>query len=257
MDIKLFIFIIFKNFSGKEGNRMKKKTLTIAFLTLISISFLHVKANAADISVGATTWYSWWDMDNENSSSDPDIDPAFLYGPALSVKFNNDFNLSFVFLYGKFDLQEEEGKEEVTRMDSDLAINYRLNSYLKLFLGGKYMSYTQDNGFKHAGLGPGAGISAVIPVGLNFFLLGNASALYLWGEEDQTDESDNDVTAKYNEYGLNTSLSLAYYIAPASTTLSIGGRYQYFKTEYEDDNLGDMKHKFYGITAAATYSFSI
>ena len=62
----------------------------------------------------------------------------------------------------------------------------------------------------------------------------------------------------YVEYGMNSSISMAYYIAPASVTLSLGGRYQYFKTNFEPDpNNSDMDHHFYGITAAATYSFKI
>ncbi|HOP63509.1 MAG TPA: hypothetical protein PK358_10125 [Spirochaetota bacterium] len=214
---------------------------------------------AVDISAGATTWYSWWDFEEDNTSYTPDIDPTLLYGPALSVKFNDEYNLTFVFLYGKFDMQEGEGSSvEITRIDSDLALNYRLNNYFKLFFGGKYMGYTQDNGFSHLGLGPGAGISAVFPMGWDFYLLGNVSGLYLWGNHEPSDDSTEDSTQKYNEYGFNSSLSLAYYIAPASVTLSIGGRYQYFKTIFEDsDDNEDMTHQFYGVTAAATYSFNL
>jgi hypothetical protein len=196
---------------------MKKKTLILAFLALISITVFHGRANAAEISVGATTWYAWWEMDS-SGSDDSDIDPAFLYGPAMSVKFADDFNLTFVFLYGKFDMTHEESigdvTEEVKRLDSDLAINYRFGEYFKIFAGGKYMAYETDTDFEHAGYGPGVGISAVFPLGNNFFILGNISGLYLWGEE----KSSDDPAEKYNEYGINSSLSLAYYIAPASVT---------------------------------------
>jgi len=233
------------------------KKLIFSVFLIVAVISTAAPSYAVDISAGATTWYAWWDMENEDSDSDTDIDPTLLYGPALSVKFNDSFNLSFVFLYGKFEMKEEGGSEDVTRMDSDLALNYRLNNYFKLFVGGKYMGYTQGNGFDHLGIGPGAGISAVVPVGGDIYLLGNASALYLWGEEEHTDDDENDVTDKYNEYGLNSSLSLAYYIAPASVTLSIGGRYQYFKTTYEDEDIDELTHQFYGVTAAATYSFSL
>jgi len=232
------------------------KKLIFSLFAAALLLTLAVPSSAVDISAGATTWYSWWDFNNDNSQNNNDIDPTLLYGPALSVKLTDRYNLTFVFLYGKFDMEEEGGTQEITRMDSDLALNYRLNSYIKLFAGAKYMGYTQGNDFKHLGAGPGAGISAVIPVGGDFYLLGNASGLYLWGEEDQTDGSGNKVTDKYNEFGINSSLSIAYYIVPASTTLSIGGRYQYFKTTYED-NTDDLTHHFYGITAAATYSFSL
>ena len=232
------------------------KKLIFSLFTAALLITVSIPSFAVDISAGATTWYSWWDFDSDNSENNNDIDPTLLYGPALSVKFTDSYNLTFVFLYGNFDMEEEMGTVEITRMDSDLALNYRLNSYIKLFAGGKYMGYTQKNGFSHLSAGPGAGISAVIPLGGDLYLLGNASGLYLWGEEDSGDDS-SDPNEKYTEFGINSSLSIAYYIVPASTTLSIGGRYQYFKTNYDDSAVSDATHQFYGITAAATYSFSL
>lgn len=232
-----------------------KKLFFSLFIAALLLT-VAVPSFAVDISAGATTWYSWWDFDKEDSGSDTDIDPTLLYGPALSAKLTDRYNLTFVFLYGNFDMEEEMDTVEITRMDSDLALNYRLNSYIKLFAGAKYMAYTQKNGFSHLSAGPGAGISAVIPLGGDLYLLGNASGLYLWGEEDSGDDF-NDPDSKYNEFGINSSLSIAYYIVPASTTISIGGRYQYFKTKYDDSTVSDATHQFYGITAAATYSFSL
>jgi hypothetical protein len=86
--------------------------------------------------------------------------------------------------------------------------------------------------------------------------------MYLWGDEkvvNKSQESKSDI----KQYGINSSLSIAYYIAPASTVISLGGRYQYYKTVYYNidiDDWGllhDYKDKFYGITLTATYSFSI
>jgi len=114
------------------------------------------------------------------------------------------------------------------------------------------MSYKMTD-FSHESTGPGAGISFVIPAGGNFFILGNFSGLYLWGTEE-----NNNVEYKYNEYGANSSISLAYYIVPASTTISLGGRYQIFQTVYGDDSEDDdITHRFYGVTLSATYSFNI
>lgn len=227
---------------------MKKIFLIMLALSVICIS--PSKASAADITVGAATWYTWWDMEDGPGS----IDPTFLYGPALSAKFSDDFSLSFVFLYGKFDFPNpdgESGTNDLSRMDSDLALNYRLNDYLKIFVGGKYMSFKMSF-MEHLGYGPGAGISFVLPAGSNFFILGNVSALYLWGSEKQDGFSSSD----YKEYGMNSSLSIAYYIVPASVTLSLGGRYQMLKTVFDEED-ADAIHQFYGITAAATYSFKI
>lgn len=238
---------------------MKKLILFAVFSFIWMSAILQLNVSAADITVGATTWYSWWDFDNPDNNDNPDIDPSFLYGPVLSAKFSDDFNLTFVYLYGKFDMKETDGTIEITRNDSDLALNFRLNDNFKIFAGAKYMGYT-FTGFEHIGYGPGAGISFVFPLGNDFFILGNVSGLYLWGSEDN---DSSDASQDYNEYGANTGISLAYYIAPASTTISLGGRYQYFKTDYEKadstdgSNSGTPVHQFYGITLSATYTFSI
>ncbi len=236
-----------------------KRCISLIFISAFAVLIiLQGNLKAAEVSVGATTWYSWWKMQTSGSDGNKDIDPAFLYGPALSVKFNNDYNLTFVFLYGKFGMKQETTTEEIARYDSDLALNYRIGNYFKIFAGAKYMGYEMTE-FHHRGIGPGAGISVVLPVGSNFFLLGNVSALYLWGKHEQNNQSTGTTKTDYNEYGTNTSLSLAYYIESSSVTLSLGGRYQYFRSDFESDdpNNSDMDHHFYGITAAATYSFSI
>lgn len=237
---------------------MKRIIVFIVATTLWSVTFFRAEASAAEISAGATTWYSWWDMKTSGGDGDKEMDPKFLYGPAFSVKFSDDYNLTFVFLYGTFDMEEDSGTEEISRYDSDLALNYRLGNYFKLFAGAKYMAYEMEN-FSHRSIGPGAGISAVLPVGGNFYLLGNISGLYLWGTHKQDDSSGTEQKTDYVEYGMNSSLSAAYYIAPSSVTLSLGGRYQYFKTDFESDDPdnSDMDHHFYGVTAAATYSFTL
>lgn len=233
---------------------MKKLVLSLAAVAVLTAA---VPSRAMDITAGANTWYSWWDFKSEHSENDTKFDPALLYGPALSFKFTDDYNLTFVFLYGKFDMTESGTTREISRSDSDLILNYRLNGYFKIFAGGKYMAYEMPD-FKHRGLGPGAGISAVFPVVNSFYILGNISGLYLWGKHEQEDQTEGTRKDDYNEYGMNSSLSLAYYIEPASVTLSLGGRYQYFKTDFEASPYQkDLTHHFYGITASATYSFSI
>jgi len=242
---------------------MFNKYLLLMIFLIFSIMIIQPQANAAEISVGATSWYSWWDFDNkDDNSEDQTMGPELLYGPAMSLKFTDDFSLTFVFLYGKFYMEHEEEyvkmRDEIKRLDGDLALNYRLGNFFKIFAGGKYMAYKMSGDMDHTGYGPGAGISAVIPLIWNIYLLGNISGLYLWGTEHP---SDNNTEAKgnlkYHEYGYNSSLSLAYYIAPAAVTLSLGGRYQHFLTNYNDSVTSDLRHKFYGITAAATYSFSL
>ena len=238
-----------------------KKLLLLAFAAICIGIIIPHKVYAVDISVGATTWYAWWDWE---LSEKIDIDPAFLYGPVLSVKFNNDFNLTLVYLYGKFDASAGKETFKLKRKDADLVLNYSLNDYIKLFVGAKYMSYTfiipknPDN--DHDGFGPGLGLSSTLPIYENLFLLANISYMHLWGKDKRFEGAGSKKTSDYKEYGINSSLSIAYYIAPASTAINLGGRFQYFKTEYDNDTWKDTynsKHKFYGITLSATYTFNI
>jgi hypothetical protein len=203
----------------------------------------------------------------KKQTHETEIDPTYSTA-VMSAKLNNDFNLTFVFLYGNYDIKETDLTDDsvttydMRRLDSDLALNYRLNSYFKLFVGGKYMGYKYkidgyDFTCKHASYGPGAGISAVLPLGGDFFLIANFGGLYLWGKEVCSGDDDSP-DQDYHEYGFNTSASIAYYIEPASTTINLGGRYQYIITKYDSSNPDpDDKLKYYGITLSATYSFGI
>jgi len=236
-----------------------KKLLLLVFIAICIGIIIPCKVYATDISVGAATWYAWWDMTQRGLTME--MDPEFLYGPALAVKFNEDFNLTFIYLYGKFDIINWDGTtDKLKRTDSDLALNYRLNDYFKLFGGIKYNTYSIPSNMDFWGVGPGLGLGYTLPLSENLFLLANLSGFYLWAKEEDKDDGSGKPTYKFDakEYGINSTLSIAYYIASASTTVNIGGRYQYLKVDYDDDKPeGNMKHKFYGITLSATYTFSI
>jgi len=174
---------------------------------------------------------------------------------------------------------------EIDRYDGDAALNYKINDYFKIFIGTKYLGYEYTLEFnynsgtpqsmtadvEHKGFGPGGGISSVIPLGSDFYLLSNVSTMYLRGEEKVKNKTtDPSVTfdpvpaKKYKEYGINIGLSFAYYIPAASTTISLGGRYQAYTTKYDKKIQGNDgivydtdKNKFWGVTLSAAYSFSI
>ncbi len=252
---------------------MKRLIFTFSLFVIFLTTVFPSAGSAVEMSAGVYTWYSWWDMPED----DNEIDPALLYGPALSVGFADNMSLTFVFLYGNFDLKQTDVDTggsynvEINRMDGDIALNYRLNSFLKIYLGGKYTSYSYDLGaddspmgasidFDHTLFGPGAGLSVTFPLGNSFYFIGNAGGFYLWGEEETSSSAFPKTKADCKNYGLNTGISVAYYIVPASTTISLGGRYQHIKTWTEGtDGESDVKgtDKFYGITLSATYSFSI
>ena len=266
--------------------------LILLTLTLISAIFADSsKAYAMDMTVGATTWYARGDQYNsqkddvERYNSIVESDLSLLYGPVISLKFNDDFNLTFVFLYGKF----ESEKSEFKRIDSDLALNYKLSDFFKVFAGIKYLSYGVmpfGNNFwaandfiiqdidSHTSYGTGLGLSATVPILIeNLFCLATVSGLYMLGNQKFDIDKviitpgpplgmhtkPRGMKIAYHEYGVNANLSVAYYIADWSTVVSLGGRFQYFIADYErnDIYLDSVKFMIYGVTLTATYTFSI
>ena len=216
---------------------------------LISIAS---KAYALDMSVGITSWYSWWDYDRGGEK--PDIGPSLLYGPAISVKLNDDFNLTFVYLYGAFEHTHSDGTvDKYKRSDSNLALNYIVNNYFTVFANLNYMALGVKKYIQQSTYGPELGIKAVYPISENLSLLATLSGFYLWGKESY---DNNDPSINFKDYGINSTLSLAYYISSASTTISLGGRFQYFKADYSNDS-ESINQKFYGVTLTAMYAFSL
>jgi len=119
------------------------------------------------------------------------------------------------------------------------------------------------------GIGSGAGIGITQRLFDNFFILANVSAILMWNNLDRT-TTRNDNTAfspniDYNinfiTWGANTNASIAYYIAPASVTLAIGGRYQHLRYNQQNGkykrDLDGNTDNFYGITFSALYGFEI
>jgi len=268
----------------------------IIFLALIAICISVIapyKTYGADITVGATTWYAFSEQKNIQGKGSTGMlgdsivesDPGFLYGPTLAVRLSNNFNLTFVYLYGNFVTIVKDGtgwksRSKYSRSDSDLALNYRLGDYFKVFAGAKYLAYniapysTDSVSFmiankgkdidKHTSLGTGLGLSATYPLTENIFALGTVSGLYLFGKDkigitNYGGGNYRSANLKYNEYGVNTNLSLAYYIAPASTVISLGGRFQYLIADYKKNEiyLDSIQFTIYGVTLTATYTFSI
>jgi len=220
-----------------------KKYLLLAIIAIYIGLIIPCKVYAADITVGATTWYA------EYKEASDFLDPTFMFGPVASVKFNDDFNLTFVYLYGQFKDKFVSGAK-MKRQDSDLALNYRLNNYFKLFGGIKYMNCKSSSPgnptYKSYSYGPALGVSFTYPFIENIFFLATLSGSYVWWSRS-FDDSD------WNDYGYNGTAALAYYISQASTTISLGYRYQRFINT--DDS--SLKTTFSGFTLTATYSFSI
>ncbi|MFC1670818.1 hypothetical protein ACFL20_10540 [Spirochaetota bacterium] len=234
---------------------MKKGIIITIILSLVIIA-APKQSHAINVGIGATTWFSWWDLKFEDQS-DPDIDPAFLYGPVLSIGFTPKWKLSTVFLYGVYDTGGSDMPSDFKRYDLDVAINYILLDFLKIFGGGKFMGYDYDSGSHLAG-GPAIGIGLTINLIGDLYLLTNISTGFLAGyqKDKQVDFEQN---TKFYEAALNSSLSFAYVISPINTTISLGFRYQFLKTWYEgsSESYNDFISHIYGVTLTAVFSFDI
>ncbi|HSV97447.1 MAG TPA: hypothetical protein VLM75_11020 [Spirochaetota bacterium] len=234
----------------------RNKSVLCAAMLAVLFAFSAV-AHAADLSVGASTWYSWWRLEDRDGTQT--FDPALLYGPVLALGFGGPWSLSSIFLYGRFDMDNEGDKsEKIDRYDSDTALNYSINRYIKFFGGAKFMGYAmQGSSFSHMALGPALGIGVTLPVSDSLFILWNASGAFLFGKH-QEEDSGVKMKSDYTEPGVNTNLSLAWYIESMSTTITLGFRYQLFGTFYnKEENFTDMTHQFYGITLSAVYAFAL
>ena len=273
----------------KFNSPVKIFFLILLILTFLPAIFAACKVYGMDMTVGATSWYAWGKQYNSQKdnvdeyNSIVESDPSLLYGPAISLKFNDDFNLTFVFLYGRF----ESEKSEFKRIDSDLALNYKLSDYFKVFAGIKYLSYGViplgenfwgAHDFRitdidtHTSYGTGLGVSATVPIIDNLFGLATVSGLYLFGNQKidmykikfegspvEERKEPHNLKIGYHEYGFNTNLSVAYYIADWSTVISLGGRFQYIIADYKSNDiyLESVRFMIYGVTLTATYTFSL
>ncbi|MBN2041213.1 MAG: hypothetical protein JW864_14310 [Spirochaetes bacterium] len=245
---------------------MKKIMVSLAVTAFCIASYTNPlfekKASAAGFSAGVSTWYAWWKF---SESDNMDMKPAFLFGPVLSFGFGGSYSLSGVFLYGKFKPEDtEDGPSDISRFDSDISLNYNINRYFKIFGGAKYMDFRWEDNYsegKHYSVGPGLGVGITIPLAGSFYFLTNLSGTYTLGEhvQDESNETGGTVTMTSDlaETGINTNISVACYIATASTSLTLGLRYQYVISDYKDESehMQDEKFTFYGITLSAVYTF--
>ncbi len=256
-----------------------RKTLT-AVLICAAVSGMLLSGtmpgHATGMSVGVNTWYTTWDMSPSDGS---EYDPALMYGPVIGLDLSKRWSLTSVFLTGNFKSPQAAGmtSDEINyrRYDSDTTLNYSINRWLKVFGGFKYIRYDvkmssnldaigevllpfEGGDFRHYSYGPGAGIGITLPLSNSLFVLGNFSLMYLFGNEaiPAIMKAWGRSPRQFVDMGFNTTLSLAYYLESYTTTVSAGVRYQYFKEKYENSDVWG-RLKFFGVTVAAIYHFSL
>jgi hypothetical protein len=227
---------------------MKKLLVTLSFAAFC-LAQISSPVAAADVSAGASFWYADWKMQPKGEKTQ-DYGTELMYGPVLSAKITKELSFAGAFLVSnKYSPDTEFDTHKYRRVDSDLTLNYSLNSYFKIFGGSKFMQFTGD-GFYHRSVGPGLGLGFILPLVDNLYLVGNGSYSYMFygREKDQS-------TEKLKESGYNLTGGFAYYIASASLSINLGYRYQSFRTKYDIANSIDIDHTFKGFTASVVYSF--
>ncbi len=270
-----------------------KKRIIIGIVAIIAMCGISTGTHAAGMKVGATAWYSWWDstfikktisgrVNPFTVKTKYDMNSAPLYGPILAFDFAGKWSVNIVFACGShfnpegrhyaFDGDVGIGKTRASiyKYDLDPTLTFSVNKYLKVFAGMKLQGYVYDatqlfinintrektlkNDLGFTNYGPGLGISITVPLTHGFYLLTNASGLYLrsafYYNENRIVLLNSSTPFYYsrrinndlNIFGFNTGLSVAYIIPAASVTLSIGGRYQFMK--YRSGKLTNMERDY-------------
>jgi hypothetical protein len=228
------------------------------------------------------------------------MNPAFLVGPSLSISLPAGFSVSTVFLYGSWfhsdaayytSLYKTSFSIDAKKYDLDVLVHYALHRYLKLFTGIKYQGYSFKGGVVQvdysltgvnvtppqkaymSGIGPGLGASTTIEIWGPLYLLANASVLYLSSNFRFDSFLMYRMVQHYQGVGFNGMVSLAWYIEPASVTISLGFRYQFLHYSLLQGSTRDYfvslvngitpmtkvlnDDRFYGITLSAIYTLDL
>ena len=256
-----------------------------------------IRAVAAGMDIGMTTWYCRWQPSWNNKNSGYRVEPAVFYGPGVSFRLPGNVTISTNFLYARI-LAETPVKilnlvnpsvstRVIQRYDSDSTIGYSFTAFFRLFLGFKYSRYnyvaeqmqlapgilwifsgTREK-YRYDNYAPALGLNFKVHVVEHFFILITASFLY---EQSHVFKSKyqylissgaspmffpyKDTRWAVNKLGANASLAFAYFIKPINTSISIGFRYQFFKTvkpKTDNDEYSEYYDHFYGLTASAIY----
>jgi len=199
---------------------MKRRVLL--FIVSLLVLGCAVPSFAMDVMVGAKTGYFMWRpyfKDIEASFfQDIEIGSGALYGPALSLIFDENVSFSGVALFGSQQAHwnqdnyvDPDGPTykngtyfiESDRIDVDTAVSYRLSEGFKLFAGYKYQrvlsiikytetqstsldgdnlaAYKESDEITATQHGPALGVGYSLPFGGNMFFSTNVSAIYMWG----------------------------------------------------------------------------
>lgn len=275
---------------------MKKTALIPAVLTVFF--FASTPLMSMDFLIGAKAGYFVWEpffKDMEGSGlADVETGEGVLYGPVLSVIFTPSLSFSVSGFFGAQNthwhssnyLQTWEGQTNITeisgtyyadmtRMDIDSALSYRVSELFKIFIGYKYqrisieMRHTERrHGVNHSeesvidshletlfpSHGPAVGIGYSRPLSPEFFIAANLSALYLWSKLEMSDIEYQTYSAPvlsyansaYSEHpmgthdlyqiGINFEPTIGAQIGGTGVVVTLSARLQYMRIKFKDDS---------------------
>ncbi len=265
--------------------------IIILVIILLLLSMPH-RTGAAGMDIGMSTWFCWWQPSWNNGFSSYKVTPAFFYGPGLSFRLPGNVTVSSNFLYARV---KAEGRmilappskmnRVIRRYDSDSTLSYTFTRFFKLFAGFKYSYYSYQESSpmfmpgsmfqltidkkKYNEYAPALGIGFTIHLVDHLYVMIHASCVYMFTSVEKDSRVLMSVSGmsplffiyprknwSVNKMGANAQLALAYFIKPINTSISIGFRYQFYKTVKSDTQEDQYTHyydHFYGINASVIY----
>jgi hypothetical protein len=212
---------------------------------------------------------------------------SFMYGNYFSKSSTPDLQVLSAY-------QRLSFSKDIKKYDFDARLGYQVNKYLSVYLCVSTLSYnyieSMNNvqasaspsiGFSSAkaeftDAGPGLGVGVSIPLYQDLSLVFDLSGLVLAGAGNYvyryhyvigteiTQLLDQFQKESFYSYSGNGSAALEYYIRPAGITLRLGGQYDIIYYRHHRDRIlrgfldyGDKYDRFYGITFATIYSFTL
>lgn len=272
--------------------RTTKHSMMIRIICILALcAAMATPAFSWNLGIGPSAYYSVWTPEFIGQHRDAEVDPTLLAGGIVSVQFYERFIMSLQPLFSvanrntaytvdvpsaaPVELETSYSREEV-----ELSLMYVLSSRFRVSAGYKMMNfdeieqtsartspaYTLDiskfsNQFHIQG--PGAGVSASLPISGNLSASLSTSVLYFtmtyYGYFLQASGStinSEHVDYTYTGIGNNTALVFSYFFESINTSLNLGTRCQVIK--YKNAG-GAPKLDYdlnYGVTFSALYIFS-
>ena len=278
---------------------MKKKFWILSVVFAWTMAFCPVASEAGSWMIGVKGWYATWDsavLDwfeqdlaagfRENGidlQADSDPGDGYLIGPVVSYqKEGSKWSFSGAFM-GISDFSQDwdgsapgmdiDSSLDLDRFDFDLAANYTLHKYVKVFVGFKYQKTEMDFTLRYDTLMaqrvfdykleadtymPTAGIGLAYPIHEKFALGLQLGVLYADIDLEITDEEGDtfDIWPQ-STWGFNGEVTLSYQ-PKEDLILQIGYRYQIWQLEarrpqsLEEIVSDDITH---GVTGLVVYLF--